>query len=491
MQKINNIFFKAALAVILTVLATGCIFEKMDAPKNLQNVLIEVNVSAGQMTKATEAATELEKTINSLRIYAFHNGRLAGHYYRLGTSADPIYMDLELPDGTPSVDFYVVANEVNMQNGTSYVVLTDKMTAAEIEKLSFTTFSTGAGLPMYCKATRTLTVPELTGSSTVNTAEGHQDHFLLPDKVTFSLSRPIAKIAFFAGSKSESAAPIIEEVAVYAKGTRQFMYLFEQPAASLEEIPVGTENKILFAGKKVVDKTVTEENRSVVNAYTSISDPAYLSEIPHGSDNWDEQNSFNSVVLHVKYRVKEGADLLDGYVHMPAIIRNHFYKVLCLISPEGGLMVDYMVSDWEKVDDWNLSYEYPTYEVSTPSVKKAATMYYDAGGDGGAFSLNFRMTAPSGQKWTPTIQADAADYVVRVYNGSTEIPAPVEASPNTYTIKVIPLKPENIGVEVKFIITYTPTWAMHSELLLINEGVMWTGTGATDDLIVIRQVDKN
>ena len=60
MQKINNIITKAALTVLAAFLATGCIFEKMDMPEDLQSVLIQVNVSADEMvTKAT--ATPQEK----------------------------------------------------------------------------------------------------------------------------------------------------------------------------------------------------------------------------------------------------------------------------------------------------------------------------------------------------------------------------------------------------------------------------------------------
>lgn len=494
MQNTNNIIIKAALAVFAAFLATGCIFEKMAMPEDLQSVLIQVNVSSGDMkTKAdptTEEATATEAAINTIRIYAFHNGRLSGHYYGENVSDESILMDLEIPAGTPSVDFYVIANEANMRNGNSAVAISNRLTAAELENLTFTSFDEDAPLPMYCKEEKTINVPEII-NSTVNEEDGHQGHLILPDKVTFMLERPMAKIAFYAASKSGSVTPIIEEVSVYAKGTREYMYLFEQQQSTLLNIPVGDENKILHNSPLTVDKVLTDGNRDNVNAYTEVSKSSYLSEIPFGSDKWDEHNSYNSVVLHVRYRLKEGGEISDNYIYMPPIIRNHFYKVLCLISPEGGITVDYLVSDWEKVDEWNLNYEYPTYEVETPSSETQATMYYDNGTENGAFCLDFKMTAPASQKWTPTIQADAADYAVKVYKGSQLVETPVEVSDDLYTIKVVPLKSENIGKEVKFIITYNPIWSLHSELLLINEGVMWTGTGASSDLIVIKQVDKN
>lgn len=489
MQNITNIFKKTALAIIAAVISTGCISEKYEV-SGLQNVLIEVKVSASQMTKATEKATDAEKVINSIRIYAFYNGRLSGHYYGEGVSDESIFMDLEIPSGNPSVDFYVIANEANMKNGNTSVAISDRLKPVELENITFASFDENAPLPMYCKITKNINVPE-TIKSSVNDAEGHQGHFILPDKVDFVLERPLAKIAFYAATKSESVTPIIEEVSVFAKGTRKYMYLFKQQQATLLNIPVGDQNKILHNTPLTVSNVVTDESRNDVNAYKAVSESSYLSEIPFGSANWNEQNSYNSVVLHVRYRLQAGGDILDNYIHMPSIERNHFYKVLCVISPEGGMTVDYIVSDWEKTDDWNLEYEYPTYEVETPSVKTQATMYYDNGGEEGAFCLDFKMTAPVSQKWTPTIQADAADYVVRVYKGSELVGTPVEVSDDLYTIKVVPLKSDNIGKEVKFIITSNPIWSLHSELLLINEGLMWTGNGASSDLIVIKQVDKN
>ena len=77
MQKTNNIIIKAALAVFAAILATGCIFEQMAMPEDLQSVLILLNVSDQSMqTKATP--TEAESKINSLHIIAFCDGIPAG-----------------------------------------------------------------------------------------------------------------------------------------------------------------------------------------------------------------------------------------------------------------------------------------------------------------------------------------------------------------------------------------------------------------------------
>ena len=91
MQNIKNIMTKAALAVFTTLIAASCLAEKEQMPDPMQSVMIQLNVSAGQKTKAvTEDVTEAEGKINSLRVFAFDGNRLAGHFFRAEASADPI-----------------------------------------------------------------------------------------------------------------------------------------------------------------------------------------------------------------------------------------------------------------------------------------------------------------------------------------------------------------------------------------------------------------
>ena len=48
MQKTINIILKAALAVVLTVLATGCITDKFDTSKDLRSVMLQVKIATGE-----------------------------------------------------------------------------------------------------------------------------------------------------------------------------------------------------------------------------------------------------------------------------------------------------------------------------------------------------------------------------------------------------------------------------------------------------------
>ena len=99
--------------LLVWVMATGCLFNEKDNSNSLQSVFIQVDVAADQITKSALAVVEsAEKAINSIRIYAFYNGQLSGHFLRETQSDDPIIMDLMLPyTGTHNVDFYVIANE--------------------------------------------------------------------------------------------------------------------------------------------------------------------------------------------------------------------------------------------------------------------------------------------------------------------------------------------------------------------------------------------
>ena len=74
MQKINNIIISAATFLAAAMMSVSCL-EKEELAPSMQNVMIELSVSAEGMTKS--APTSSESVINSLRIYAFYGERLA------------------------------------------------------------------------------------------------------------------------------------------------------------------------------------------------------------------------------------------------------------------------------------------------------------------------------------------------------------------------------------------------------------------------------
>lgn len=491
MQKTINIIIKTALAVIATVLACGCISEKMDAPEDLQNVLIEVNVSADRMaTKATEDATEEEKVINSIRIYAFYNGKLAGHYFRTGTSDDPIYMDLELPKGkNPNgadfdVDFYVAVNEESMRLTSESPVLSATSSVADLQNISFDAVIAANGIPMYYNGTHAIDVDAV--SNVPNTISGHVGHVFLTQKVKISLERPLSKLAIYA-AKMEGATHelVIKEAVMLARGTRQFIYLMKPDEAKLKSVaPRLNDRNLLDNGEVAVDKSIAESDKDNSSKYTTVVPPTYVSEVPFGSDDPETVNTDNSMVLYIKYSAGVGTTVKEKYVYMPVIERNSFYKVLCLINPEGQLIINYKVADWEKVDQWQsgMNFDYPTHSYIKPSATSNANpvlenteMKYVAGNPQ-AFKGYFQMLYPQSQGWKPSLIGDHADdYIYEVYKYGETVPVWTTASSSEiiagedwYEIRVIPKEAVSQKQEVKLAISFTPAWADYSEHLLIN-----------------------
>ena len=496
MQKTNNIIIKAALAVFAAFLATGCIFEKMAMPEDLQSVLIQVNVSSGEMmTKAeTEDPTEAEKAINTIRIYAFRDGKLSGHYYSGSVNSDPIVMDLRLPEtGTCDLDFYVIANETSMTLTSGTTALSESTTETALGSFAISAFGASDGsLPMYGTADVTINVENV--SSQKNTAEGHTDHNYITDgtegvfTVNLDLERPVAKVSFYAQTPDGSADQVyLSDLTMPAKGTRQYGYLFPQTIETLQSIPA-TGTGIDFLSSTILVTGTASSPMPVFEEY-------YFFEVPYGSAVWNMPDSNNSVVFDISYTGGNGS------VYMPPIERNTHYKVYCTFPPgEGSIEVSYVVADWEGDHQWTLDFAHPTYQ--NPVLKTGdhsnpggeATMYY-TGTEEGAFSVDFKMTAPSGQTWNPTFFGNASDYEIRVYDkNGTQVQTPVAASEDFYTIKIIPRKPENVDNVVQFGISYKPTWSDDPEFLLINGtsgSLKWTTPGSTADLIVVKQIENN
>lgn len=485
MQNISNILRNTALALVAAVFVTGCIFEKMDMPEDLQSVLIQVNVSADEIaTKATPSATEA--TINSIRIYAFYNGKLSGHFYRGTASSEPVVMDLMLPEsGTHNVNFYVVANEGSMTLTSASAQLSESTTESQLAQVMFGSFSSGNGLPMYYNGTVAINVDNV--SEGFNTSAGHTDHNYITDgtseagifEVKADLTRSVAKVSFFAATQTGSSAGIsISDITMNASYTKAYGYLLPQSEADINAIPKGNSDVDYLASQMLISGT----SGSYDDYMPVFSD--YIFENPAGAQ------------FSLAFTTGTGT------VDIPEVKRNTHYKVYCYFNAEGTIEVSYVVADWEDTEEWVLEFDYPTYQspvlptgnhtASLPFGE--ATMYY-TGTEEGAFSVDFRMTAPAGQTWTPTFMAEANDYRIAVYDTETgtEVTVPVTASDKWYTVKVIPMKPENVGQTVKLAFTYIPTWSVEPQFLLINGtsgNLAWTGAGSTADIIVIKQTDN-
>ena len=496
MQNRNNIFTKISIAISLAILTTGCIFEKEAMPDGLQSVMVQVNVAVGQMTKAeTEAPSDMEKEIKSIRIFAFQNNRLAGHYFRAEASDSPILIDLQVPQsGSASIDFYAVANEAAMRLTASSARISETMTKDQLDALAFDAlYSIGQyGLPMYArKLNHEISFEEVT-TETI-TVPGHSGHIKLIDKVDLSLTRPLAKISMYAAKKEESSLLVISDVTMLAGGTRQYAYLYDQADFSkVESIGPRANARNLFSGYQTVGKFLTSEaDRENPSRYEAVFTDAYLPEVPF------DGGTPESVILNVSYSGGYGATAGTGMVNMPKIERNVHYKVYCSFSANGQLSVDFVVADWEEAQMWEggLVFDYPTHSYLLPSANSTnhsstpAEMSYVEGEDLGAFIGYFQMAYPANQTWTPTVFDGIADRCrVEVWNvdGTRKIEDSSEwiSGDSWYMIKVVPDEAGAVGGKLKLAVTYRPIWSDQAEFLMINGSQadpVWPYT-ATDDI---------
>lgn len=473
MRNIFNIFIRTSLSIAAAAMSVGCLLEKEGPSAERQSVMIELSVSSGDMTKASPS--DLEKTINTLRVYAFYEDRLAGYAAR-GTTAigENFYIDLVLPEsGSHNVDFYLIANEAEMAYENGLVQLSENMTKAQLEAVRFTGLAGSEALPMYCRQTVAVNVDAV--SSVPNPSEGHDGHFILTQKVKFDLSRSLAKISLYAAKmEGSSVTPQISDVRILAAGTRTYSYLFPQAPETLSAVAPRPNDRTIHSSTVNINAEVskgTDEAKDASN-YDLVLADAYLPEV----------NS-EDVVLRVEYAMSAGGEIRTGFIYMPQIDRNTHYKVCLLISAEGQLIINYEVLPWEDNVISDIHFDYPTHSYLRERIPTTDADLLEKPSqqarmsEAKSFEGYFQLIYPANDSWTPTLMGpQAGNCKVRVYQveGLTqeEIPEeqwPIAASEKWYRIVVTP-DPMKIdaGEEVKLAVTYKATGFETIEYMLIN-----------------------
>lgn len=500
MKQINNIFRYSLLALLTIAVSVGCQKELGEfAPVEKRNVVIEVSVSAGELTRAQ--STDMEKVINTLRIYAFYGDKLVGYLDRqqVLTEGEPFYIDLELPaSGTHNVEFYVVANEAEMAYENLPISLDRNLSKSDLEAIKFTGLITRTMLPMYCKQTEAINVDNFSG--TENSAAGHIGHIILSQKVTLNLTRSLSKLSVYAAKIDGLASnPQILNVNLLAGGTREYSYLFPQTDDILNAVPSRMNNRVLLSSAATISKSIVKSDtaaRENAANYNQVFTGVYLPEVVYGSNAWNvSSGNEREAVLHIEYSLGEGQELRNGYVYLPPVQRNHHIKVCILINAEGQIVITYTVAPWDDNATSVYTFAYPTHSylrenIPTTEAELTAKPSQSAKMSASSpFVGYFQMTAPDSDKWTPTlIGLNASDCSVRVYEGNTDtvIPEtsyPIAVSDNWYRIEVHPeVGNMDIGEEVQLAITYTATGLESREFLLINgshQEYYWPYDGAT------------
>lgn len=493
MQTMNNIYKYMALLAFTAALCVGCQQEADEwiPATGTKSVMMELSVSTAELTRAIP--TDAEKTINTLRVYAFSGDRQAGYIYREATATGtPFYMDLELPEnGSHSVDFYLVANEKEMVNATA---LTENMTKNQLKGIIFEGLNTCSVLPMYANTTITINVDDV--RNTANAVEGHEGHFVLTQTVAFELTRPIAKLSVYAAKVAGAENdPQISKVELLAGGTRLYNYLYPQDEATLAAISSRANNRVMLSTTMAIDKEITKGTADVENPsnYNEVVVGQYLAEVPYGATAWDTPSAYdNAAVLHVEYAGGAGQLVKNAYIYLPKVQRNHHIKVCILINAEGQIIVNYTVAPWDDHAMPDYRFEYPTHSYlreSIPTTDAEAAAKPSAPAtmkENQPFVAYFQMTRPDGDKWTPTLLGlNASNCDVWVYDDTnTQITSfPIPASDKWYRIEVLSKSGMPINGEVNLAISYTATSFTQSEFLLINGSNhehYWPYSGASE-----------
>lgn len=509
MDSIKKILGRIFILGCLVGSLTGCNEEDRTPLSGERMVQVQLDVHTRAVDASTGTPTAEESDLHSLRIYAFDNsGQQVGHLNLtdgLDTS-NPLLMDLKIkaePTEQP-LRFYAVANEGAMSTPGNEKTLDANTSETELKNFTFTTLKSTAdfGLPMFDVINVTIHTNDITPQTQV----GHEGHYTLNETVDFGLERPVGKLGVFAAKDAgETGVLKITGLTMLEAGTRAYNYLMPQSEETLKKSEMtGTGRFELTHSQNVVTaELTTTDDRNAPAKYTPVLDvPFYPFENPWGSNDLGTPGDEHGNILQIDYTFD--GDLRQGMVYMPPIIRNKYYAVCCLIHNSGKITVTYTVADWDDGGDYELEFDYPSYDLLQPFTGGTApyaqpTVYYnnDASSTAGTYSFRFKISGPVGQEWQPTLfDATTADYELSVYQKvdgvNTLITPPYVASDTEYEIRVRALKVDNVNKEFSLGIAYTPKWdPSGSSLLLVNMQsgkTNWTGSD-TFEKIVIKQVD--
>ena len=363
MKTIGNIIKNSLLVFFVWVMVTSCIFEKMNNSDKLQSVFIQVNVNADEMTKSTPALEAgAETAIKSLRIYAFYNGELSGHFLRESISTDPIIMDLLLPySGTHNVDFYVIANEAAIDAATGSPAIGKGTTQEQLKAICMKGIDNPStnGLPMFYNEVVGINVDNIK----TPTDDLHEEHYWLVQQLDVDLVRPVSKIGVYVAEVEQGSAVYettspkltITDVQISNVIARGYLFDINTAANYTSDFTSNTDVQIV--------NVIGEQNGNAISNsdnYTEVVSPRYFFENGSGGNDWrsgtvESSTDFSQVaggamLVKIGYSFDSGATSQYVYVKMPEIERNVFYKVMCRFSPVGGHQ-ETLIS----INEWNYS----------------------------------------------------------------------------------------------------------------------------------------
>lgn len=440
-------------------------------------VQIGVSADGMTQTKAdviagTDQAGEgVETAISTLRLYAYIGNVLSGYAYVPKYSAtDKIYMDLKnLPSsGTQQVEFVAVANEGSMTGidgidievgtnpdgtislpsnfgrnsfgGLKYTIANQEFTAIVDEKEQV------VGMPMYATKTVTIDVDRVRNK---NAADGHNGHFILADPVNLELTRSLAKIEVYAAEaaavttgKDATTTTSVTITGVSLANVPASGNLFTAPAASatltytdFNGTAEGTGSTSFLNTGTVSKKVNNKVDADIKNPdnYTLVSNAYYLAENNKGAtatyeygpdaypvvgekiltDAGEQEVASAATVLKIDYSLDGGKTSKSGYVKMPQIKRNTWYKVLARIQANGKAEIKVVAVSWD-FNKEEISFEDIVSMTGNPNWGEgstATTTYQFGLAADQTATCKFNLQTPKNGTWYATIEGkDIQDF---------------------------------------------------------------------------------
>lgn len=425
----------------------------------------------------------IENTIKTLRVYAYTGAqgseKLCGYLYvkdvqgANSTTPKAYMMDIRLPysqmDGKHNIIFKAVANAEAMM----YPTADGSKRASEIlnitelgrdgtgafafpGNLAFDTFDdilydipnqdfnatngTVLGMPMYC-VTGPIEIDlsqTMTNSSALN-ANDHLGHTPVKS-VDINLTRSLAKIEVYA---AEAAAKTASDQTTSVKITKVSLAniptsgnLFNAPEEK-DELDYGTGYTPVVTGDIAVKHKVNENSPEDIKTsgyYTKVMDAYYLAENNKGDEATYDYGAIDyttgtgdaatkATVLKIDYNV--GGTDKTGYVKMPQIKRNTWYKVLARITANGQMTLTLKVLPWTDTEPQIIDFADNVslngdITWSGNGTYAGSTFTYGSTNANAEATCGFIMDAPKGGTWYATLTGgDINSFVLETTVGET------------------------------------------------------------------------
>lgn len=442
----------------------------------------------------------IENTIKTLRVYAYTGAqgseKLCGYLYVKDvqgadfTTPKAYMMDIRLPysqmDGKHNIIFKAVANAEAMMypTGDTSDSATEILNVTELGRdgtgaftfhgnLAFETFDkilynipnqgftasdgTVLGMPMYCVTETEIDLSQtMTNSSALN-ANDHLGHTPVKS-VKINLTRSLAKIEVYAAeaaaetASGQTTSVKITEVSLANIPTSGNLFNAPDETAKLD-YRTGGYTKVVTEDIAVTHK-VNENSPADIKTsgnYTNVMSAYYLAENNKGdeakydygaTDYTTGDAATKATVLKIDYSV--GGTDKTGYVKMPQIKRNTWYKVLARIQANGKAEIKVVAVSWD-FNSEEISFEDIVSMTGNPNWgdgSTATTTYQFGLAADQTATCTFNLQTPKNGTWYATIEGkdiqdfafvDKNDQEVKMVSGSIGTPDDMKFTIKTLT----------------------------------------------------------